>query len=286
MSPTICRNEVKVMAVDRAVVDGVELEYELRGSGEPVVLIHWGVGAGWAEPLVGEPALADRYRLLTYDRAGFGRSGGVEGPLTMADHARHCRLLMRHVGLEHAHVVSHSSGVSVALQLALDFPEAVHTVVSMESARPTPPTELQSQFIHTFVEPAFQRYGAGDKAGAADTFMQGVFGAGYRPALDAGLPRGFEQAVADADAFFGQEFPALRAWSFTEDEAHRVTQPVLLVLGENSTPTFPERRDLLLSLLPNAEPVDLPDTTHLLHVQHPAAVAEALATFFARHPLG
>ena len=39
----------------RAAVEGLELEYELRGSGEPVVLIHWGVGAAWAEPLVTSP---------------------------------------------------------------------------------------------------------------------------------------------------------------------------------------------------------------------------------------
>jgi len=58
--------------MERAAVDGFELEYELRGSGDPVVLIHWGVSAAWAEPLMEEPALADRYRLLRYHRAGFG----------------------------------------------------------------------------------------------------------------------------------------------------------------------------------------------------------------------
>ena len=61
---------------------------------------------------------------------------------------------------------------------------------------------------------------------------------------------------------------------------------MLLLLGGRSTPTFPERRELLLSWLPNAEPCDLPDVRHLLHVERPAAVAEALAGFFARHPLG
>ena len=68
-------------------------------------------------------------------------------------------------------------------------------------------------------------------------------------------------------------------------DARRTTQPVLLVLGAKSTPTFPERRELLLSWLPNAEPVDLADVRHLLHVERPTAVAEALAGFFARHPL-
>ena len=127
---------MKVM--ERATVEGLELEYELRGSGEPVVLIHWGVSATWAEPLLEEPALADRYRLLSYHRAGFGGSSPIEGPVTMADHASHCLLLMHQLGIERAHVVGHSSSVPIVLQLALDAPEAVHTVVSMDAARPAP----------------------------------------------------------------------------------------------------------------------------------------------------
>ena len=147
--------------MERAAVDGLELEYELRGSGEPVVLIHWGVSAIWAEPLLDEPSLRDRYRLLSYHRAGFGGSGSIAGSVTMADHARHCRLLMRELEIERAHVVGHSSSVAVALQLALDAPDAVHTVVSMDAARPSPPTELQAAFRREFVEPAVERYRAG-----------------------------------------------------------------------------------------------------------------------------
>ena len=46
--------------MQRAALDGVELDYELRGSGEPVVLVHWGVGAAWAAPLLASPPLRDR----------------------------------------------------------------------------------------------------------------------------------------------------------------------------------------------------------------------------------
>src|SRR5262245_6911112 len=108
--------------MERATVDGLELEYDLRGSGEPVVLIHWGVGTAWAEPLLGEPALADRYRLVSYHRAGYAGSSRIEGPVSMALHAEHCRLLMRRLGIERAHIVGHSSSADVALQLALDSP--------------------------------------------------------------------------------------------------------------------------------------------------------------------
>jgi pimeloyl-ACP methyl ester carboxylesterase len=276
--------EAFVEDIDRADIGGVELEYELRGTGEPVVLVHWGVCAAWAGPLL-EAAALGGYLRLAYHRAGFAGSSRVAGPISMSDHAKHCRLLMRHLGIERAHIVGHSSSAVIALQLALDFPEAVRTLVLMESARPTPPTEAQAEFVRTFVEPAVQHYRAGDKAAAVDTFFHGVFGPDYQTPLEKGLPGAFGRSVADADAFFGQELPALQQWSFTQDEASRIVQPVLAVLGENSAPTFRERRELLLSWLPNVESFDLRATTHLLHVQNPDGMAEALSAFIARHPL-
>jgi pimeloyl-ACP methyl ester carboxylesterase len=266
--------------MERASIGGLELEYELVGSGEPVVLLHWGIGARWAEPLLREPALAGRHRLLNYHRAGFAGSDTVEGAITMPDHAKHCSLLLDELGLRPAHVVGHSSSALLALQLALDFPDSVRSVVLMEPARPTPPTEAQAEFLREFVQPAVAFYRAGDRAAALDRFATGVFGPGYRAPLDQGLPGGLEQALADADAFFGQELPAVQRWELTAEEAGRVTQPVLAVLGEHTAPTFPERLELLTSWLPRVERFELPGATHLLHVQNPGGMAEALAEFF------
>jgi hypothetical protein len=99
--------------------------------------------------------------------------------------------------------------------------------------------------------PAMERYRAGDPAGAIDLWMRGVAGPGYRQVMEDALPGALERAVADADTFFGQELPAVQRWPFGEADAARVTQPVLAVLGGAS----------------------------------PQAMAEALAGFFARHPL-
>ena len=273
--------------LNKVSVDGTKLEYELRGisAGEPVVLIHWGVGAKWAEPLLEQQALTSRYQLLHYHRAGFAGSGPLEGPPTIAAHATHCHQLMRELGITSAHIVGHSSSVPVALQLALDAPQAVHTLTLMEAARPATPTDAEKQFGTDVIMPALLRYRAGDKAGAVDTFFRGVFGPRYRPALDHGLPGAFDQAVADADAFFTQEMPALQQWPFTEGHARRIHQPALAVLGTASPAMFAERQKLLLQWLPNAEPLDLPGLTHLLHLQDPAAVADGLTGFFARHPI-
>jgi pimeloyl-ACP methyl ester carboxylesterase len=270
--------------MERITIADLELAYELDGSGEPVVLVHWGVSSRWGEPLAGEPALADRFRVLRYHRAGFGESG-PSAAVSIADHAEHCRLLLRRLGIERAHVVGHSSSALVALQLALDSPDTVQTLALMDAARPAPDTEVQAAFLADVVQPAVWLHREGRTADAVDVWARGVFGPGYAAPLEAALPGVLEQLVAEADTFFGQELPALQRWVFTEAEARRVTQPVLAVLGARSAPTFTERRELLLSWLPNVEPFDLPDATHLLHLENPTGMADALASFFARHPL-
>jgi pimeloyl-ACP methyl ester carboxylesterase len=268
-------------SLERAALDGIELEYEVRGAGEPVVLVHAGVCAGWFEGLMEEPALAGRHRLVRYHRAGYAGSSRPPGPVSLADQAAHCRSLMRHLGIERAHVVGHSSSANIALQLALDAPGVVGSLALLETALlavPTGPYGAQ----------AVERYRAGDKAGAVDAWMRGVCGPAYRATLEQALPGAFEQAVADADTFFAQELPAVRGWSFGQEDARRVTQPALAVLGARSrevTPVFDQRHELLLAWLPNVEPFVLPDATHLLHLQNPRGMAEGLAAFLARHPL-
>src|SRR5262245_37348381 len=117
------RNVMKQM--DRATIDGVELEYEIRGTGEPVVLVHAGVFAGWFKPLLEEPALTGSYRVLSYHRIGYAGSSRVEGPVSIAQQAAHLRSLMRRLGIERAHIVGHASRGDIALQLALGAPAAV-----------------------------------------------------------------------------------------------------------------------------------------------------------------
>lgn len=271
--------------MNRAALDGVELEYEVFGTGEPVVLIHHGAGVDWFRPLLKKPGLADRYRLLTYHRVGYGGSSRSPGPVSFTQEAAHLRLLMRHLGIEPAHVVGHSSSAMIALQLALDAPDAVHTLALLESARPAPQNERQVEFVKSILVPALERYRTGDKEGAIDTWLEGVCGPDYRPVLERALPDAFEQALADADTYFGQEVPAVQQWSFTQEDASRITQPVLAVLGAESVPIFRERRELLLAWLPNVEPFELAEATHLLYVENPRGMAAALDDFFARHPI-
>lgn len=102
------------------------------------------------------------------------------------------------------------------------------------------------------------------------------------------LPGAAEQAVRDAATCFEHDFAGGLAFRFGPDEARQIGQPALVVLGEGSValhPRFSETQRLLLDWLPNAEGFVLPGATHLLQLEDPGGMAEALAGFFARHPL-
>src|SRR5688572_9166993 len=109
--------------MERFTADGVELEYEVRGDGEPVVLIHAALVADFFAPLMGRPELA-AYRLVRYHRAGYAGSGPGDG-VDIGRHAAHCHALLRHLGIDCAHLVGHSSSAAMAIQLALDSPATV-----------------------------------------------------------------------------------------------------------------------------------------------------------------
>ncbi len=265
--------------MQHVTIDGVRLAYEVHGDGEPVVLIHAGVIADFFAPLMGRPELSG-YRLVRYHRAGYGSSDRA-GKVHLGQHADHCRMLLEHLRIDRAHLVGQSSSAAIAVQLALDTPATVRSLALLEMALLAVPSA-------PFAAAAVQQHRSGNKRTAIDTWMRGVCGPGYRGELDRALPGAFEQAVADADTFFGQELPALREWTFGHNDAGRVTQPALVVLGGRTTEantTFAQRNELLLKWLPHAEPFVLPGATHLLQVQNPGGMARGLAAFLGHHPI-
>jgi pimeloyl-ACP methyl ester carboxylesterase len=269
--------------MERAILGEVELEYERKGTGEAVVLMHAGCCADWFKPLFEQPALNRRYCIVRHHRVGYAGSSHLAGSVTIAQHAAHCRALMQYLGIDSAHVVGHSSSANIALQLALDAPEAVQSLVLLEPALLQVPSAFTG--ARAFVASALEQYHAGAHAAAVDIWMQGTCSSVYRDALDRAIPHAFDQAVADATTFFAQELPAVQQWTLRREDALRITQPVLAVIGEKSkevSPIWEERHQLLLDWLPHVEPFVLPNATHLLHVQNPEAMAERLATFFAR----
>ena len=267
--------------MERANVRGTTLEYETFGSGEPVLLIHGVLVADAYRPLVGEDSLTP-YKLILYHRRGAAGSDRVTPPFAISEQAADARALLDELGIERAHVVGHSYGAAIALQLGADSPEVLHTLTLLETPSVLVPAAQQ---VVQAAEPIGQRYASGDKEGATDDFLVAMGGAGYREPLDRLLPGAFEQAVSDSDALFTAEFPALGEWAISEEDVHGIDAPVLRVRGEDTIPWFVESDALLGEWLPNSESTTISGMGHFLQMVDPHPVAVTLGAFFGRHPM-
>ena len=111
-----------VISKQYVVANGTTLAYEVYGSGEPVLLLHPGFVANGFATLYADPSLAG-YRLIHYDRPGYGDSSPVTGPIPFETQATYAVAVLEALDIPRAHVVGHSLGALVALQMAISTPE-------------------------------------------------------------------------------------------------------------------------------------------------------------------
>jgi pimeloyl-ACP methyl ester carboxylesterase len=255
----------------------VRLAYRERGTGTPVLLLHAGGFGEWFAPVFDDPAL-DGVRLVELHRPGYGGSSTPEGHLTFADLARLARRFLRELGIERAVWVGHSSSGSMALQAALDAPDAVERLVLLEPA-PSPAGPSAEELVRTAVGPAMGAAHAGDFRGATDAFMTGVGGPHWADLVRERFGGdGLERLLRDARFFLADEVVAAQEWAIDQETAARVTAPTTLVYGEaGATKAHEETTRMLAAWIPGAELVALPDVGHLMTLEDPAAVARLVA---------
>jgi pimeloyl-ACP methyl ester carboxylesterase len=270
-------------------VQGTTVEYVVHGGdGEPVLLVHAGVFGAWFEPLAAQPSLGD-LRVIRMLRAGYTDGPVPAGHVSIADHARHAATLLDALEATPAHVVAHSSGSVIALQLALDRPELVRSLVLSE-----PPLleclvapedlELLQTVLGPVIGGAVAAAAAGDVAAAFEAFMSAVCGPDHVRVLAAALGAdGLRRAEQDARFFFADEVRATAEWTFDEHRARLIQPPVLLVQGGASTQPVHRLVARLAARLPNAEVATIDDDDHLLPLRNPAALGQLVEEFTRRH---
>ena len=266
-------------------INGVELEYEVLGAGEPVLLIDM-LLADCFVPLLSEPAIADRYQLIRYHKRGWVGSTHTPPPVSIPDHAADAAALLEQLDVRRAHVIGHSTGAAIAVQLALDHPQAVHTLTLLE------PTLVSLPYGQAFLKeaaPVFEAYAGGDHAGAFAMFVAAASGLDWatcRALLEERIPGVVAQSIRDADTFFGIELPALADWTFGAEQAAAIHRPVLSMVGAETQPMWVEIADFLRASLPYIEESTIDGAGHLLQIQQPELVARDIAQFLGRNALG
>ncbi|HQJ39839.1 MAG TPA: alpha/beta fold hydrolase, partial [Methanoregulaceae archaeon] len=143
----------------------------------PLLLIHGAFIADALMPLVREPTVDEKYRLILYHRRGYGKSSHPKTLTSIAEQAADCTNLLDHLDIPHAHILGHSLGACIALQLALEDTDVVHTLALLEPALivgSSGPASRES------LEQGWQRFRNEDPEKLVDEFLEARYGKGYR----------------------------------------------------------------------------------------------------------
>jgi pimeloyl-ACP methyl ester carboxylesterase len=262
-------------------VGDVDLEAEVMGDGEPVVLIQTALTADELRPLAEQMAQSGGYQLIHYHRRGYAGSGPLLCPGSVAAEVADCRALLEALEVGPAHVVGVSYSAAIALTLASRVPDEVRTLTVMEP----PPLGVPSapEFLAASAHLS-ETFNAKGSAVALDELLTMLAGPDWRRESERDLQGSVAAMERDALTFFESDLPALLAWEFGTEDAARIKCPVLYVGGSNSGLWFAEVRARILQLLPQTEDCTVQGAGHLLALTHPIDTAKIVVDFLRRHP--
>lgn len=247
--------------------DGCRLVYDVRGDGPPVLFIQ-GVavhGDGWRPQT---DALAARYRCISFDNRGMGRSQPLGGRLSVERMAEDACAILDAEGCGSAHVVGHSLGGLVALALALGHRDRVRSLALLctfargrDSAPPTP--WMLWNGLRTRVGPRRQRRHA---------FLKLVMPAEAllredRDALAERLAPLFGHDLADQPPVTMQQLSAMRAYDAKPRLGELAAIPTLVLAGTHDPIAPPAANRAIADRIPGARYVEFPDASHGLPIQ-------------------
>ncbi|MEE1783524.1 alpha/beta hydrolase [Streptomyces sp. SP17BM10] len=270
----------------RARVNGVDLSYELTGDGDPLVLVHgsWGDHFNWVPVL---PALAERYRVLVYDRRGHSRSERPPGQGSRTEDEDDLAALVEGLGLAPAHVAGNFFGASTVLGLAARRPELFRSVIAHEPplmgvVAPDAAGDLEQVMrdAQEKIDSVLAHLRAGETFEGAYQFVEEV-------ALGPGTWERFPEEVratflTNAPTFLDEQDDP--GWSsLALDRLSGYRGPALLTMGTVSPPWFPVIIARLAGVLPQAEVRTLVGAGHIPHVTHPAEYVRNLTGFIDAH---
>jgi pimeloyl-ACP methyl ester carboxylesterase len=129
-----------------AEVNGINLYFETHGTGQPLILLHGGLGSGeMFGPTLTE--LAQQHQVITVDLQGHGRTADIDRPIDIRLMADDIAALIDHLKLDKPDVVGYSLGGGVALFTAVKYPDKVRRLVvaSAHARRDAIPPEMLAQ---------------------------------------------------------------------------------------------------------------------------------------------
>jgi pimeloyl-ACP methyl ester carboxylesterase len=253
----------------------VKIAYEIRGTGDPLVLVH-GLAydrAGWGSL---PDLLAERFSVILLDNRGVGESDAPPGPYSVAQMAADVAAVLDDCGLAKTHLFGVSLGGYIAQEFTLTWPERVDKLVLCSTAVGGPravPMPLATQEV-------FAKYPTMEREAALRMFVENSLG-------ERGV-RDLPELVEEIYAYRLEHAPTTEAWvaqatagaTFVdEDRVGQIDKETLVITGGADVVVDPQNAALLGELIPNARVEVVPDRGHLLIWEDSDAVARLVSEF-------
>lgn len=257
---------------------GVQIAYEEHGSGPSLLLIH-GLGYGrfyWWKQI---PFLSRQFRLIAVDLRGCGASDAPAGPYTIPQMAQEVGDVIAAAAGGHAHVLGHSLGGFVALELAVTQPAAVDGLVLASTALGGP--------SYAMAGPEVLKKLVQDPALSFEANLRRNVPVGAAPGYFDAHPEDLEEIIRlrlanpiTAAAQFAQNM-AGATWPGVADRLAGFAAPALILHGDADQVVPVENARRLKAALPDAELRLLPGVGHQIFIEAAPMVNREIALFLS-----
>jgi len=254
---------------DEAVLNGFRMYYEDHGRGEPVVFLH-GFSLD-SRMWKAQHPLAKEFRLVLQDRRFHGRSEAVSTTPGSAEAAADVIALLDHLKIRAAHLVGHSAGGAVALEVALRYPDRVRSLVlvaaGIEGIRT--PREAMASFMK-----GLERMKTEGKKGFVESWLADPL---LKPVADRPEVRQMLEAF-NIEAMM--KFPFRPPPPPTQlDRLGDVKVPTLVQIGDADAAHLVEASDTAAKKIAGAKKISYPGAGHMLPMEAPEKFNRELAAF-------
>jgi pimeloyl-ACP methyl ester carboxylesterase len=262
-----------VEAPQSLTVGGITLNYRLQGRGEPLICIH-GVGS-YLEAWEGvAERLSDRFRILTFDLRGHGRSSKVRGRYEIDDFVGDVLALADHVGFDSFNLAGFSLGGLIAQRLALTHQQRIRRLVLLATVAGR--TEEERERVAARLA-ALQ---AGDRGSHYDASLSRWLTEGFQ-AKNPDLIVKLRQRNAENDPeCYAASYRVLAQTDFG-GLLDQIRVPALIATGEEDAGSNPRMALYMHERISGSKLHILPGLRHSILIEAPDQVAGLMRDFLA-----
>ena len=257
------------------------LSVSVSGHGDPVVLLPGMFGAAFGFRQLNQLIVAEGFQAIVVEPLGIGRSGRPrDADYSLASQAARVAAVLDTLDLEHVTVIAHSVGAAIAYRLAVQRPDLVTGIISVEGgpaeAAATPGFRRMMRFA-----PLMRVFGGKDLV-RRQVYQTLLAASGDRSWVNEEVVDGY---TTDAARDFGATLDAYKGmaksrepWSLAA-RLGEINCPVVLMLGTapHNGAVPPEEIALLRDSLPDFTVDSVPGVGHYVFEEQPSAVIEAMA---------